>query len=524
MINERVGYTIMYYILCCGIVGCIVGYLAHGVFSRIRIGSAKKMAKSILDDARKNAENIEKEIVLQAKEEAYERQAEFDKEVRERRAEIKQREERIIAKDEVLEEKLEVSEKRESELAEQAKRLDVTTKSLIDKEKNWVALAEEYKKRLSNISGISVEKAKDKLFEQIRQESKHETILITRNIEAEARQMGEKRAREIMTYAMERCAADHVTEMAVTTIFLPSDNLKGRIIGREGRNIRAFEAATGVELIVDDTPEAIIISGFDPIRREVARLALERLIQDGRINTARIEQSVARARTTLEALIKEVGENAAMELNVHGLHSSEINLLGKLKYRSSFGQNCLQHSKEVAFLAGVMAAEIDEDEKMARRAGLIHDLGKAIDKEVEGNHIEISVELARKYNEHPKIIHAIETHHQQGEQQTALAAIVQTADRLSAARPGARLDTLESYVKRLGRLEKMADSFNGVEKSYALQAGREIRVIVEPNEIDDMEIYQLAKDIAKKVRNELEYPGQIQVTVIREKRAVEFAR
>lgn len=514
---------IMYYILC-GIVGCIVGCLAHGIFSRIRIGRAKKMAKSILDDARKNAENIKKEIAIQAREEAYKQQAEFDKEVRERRAEMKQREERIIAKEGGLEEKLDMVEKRESILAEETKKLETKTTSFIEKDKNLAALEEEYQKRLSDISGISVDEAKDRFFEQIRQEAEHEAILIARNIKNDAREQAEKKAREIMTYAMERCAADHVAETAVTTVFLPNDDLKGRIIGREGRNIRAFEAATGVELIVDDTPEAIIVSGFDPIRREVARLALERLIQDGRINTARIEESVARARTTLESLIRETGENAAMELNVHGLHPGEIKLLGKLKYRSSFGQNCLQHSKEVAFLAGVMAAEIGEDEKMTRRAGLIHDLGKAIDKEVEGNHIEISVELARKYNEHPQIIHAIATHHQQGEPQSALAAIVQTADRLSAARPGARLDTLESYVKRLGRLETIADSFNGVEKSHALQAGREIRVIVEPGEIDDVEIYRLAEGISEKIRNELEFPGQIQVTVVRETRAIKYAR
>jgi ribonuclease Y len=300
--------------------------------------------------------------------------------------------------------------------------------------------------------------------------------------------------------------------------------MKGRIIGREGRNIRAFEAATGVELIVDDTPETILISGFNPIRREVARLALESLIADGRINTAKIEQAVMKSRVNLEAIIKQEGEQAALELGVHGLHPNEIILLGKLKYRSSFGQNCLQHSKEVAFLSGIMAAEIGEDEKIARRAGLIHDIGKAIDNEVEGSHIEIGVNLARKYNEHPQVIHAIEAHHNLGEPKTSLAAIVQTADRLSSARPGVRQDSLESYVKRMEKLEKLADSFDGVEKSYALQAGREIRVIVKSDKIDDIGTYRLAKEIAKKAKNELQFPGQIQVTVVRETIAVEYAK
>jgi len=504
--------------------GITVGYLAHEIVSRICTGAAKKQAQAILDEAYENAENLKKEMIIQSKEEALQRQIELDKEVRERRAEINRFEQRIIAKEESLDAKLEAIDKRHEELIEQREKVERRTRFLKEKEEELAKVEEQRKQELANIAQISPEEAKNILFEQIRQEAEYEAAFIANEIETEAKEKAERKAREIITYAMERCSADHVAEIAVSTVSLPNDDMKGRIIGREGRNIRAFEAATGVELIVDDTPETIIISGFNPIRREIARLALESLIVDGRINTAKIEQSVMKARTDLSEIIKQEGEQASLELSVHGLHLNEIILLGKLKYRSSFGQNCLQHSKEVAFLSGIMAAEIDEDEKMARRAGLIHDIGKAIDNEVEGSHIEIGVNLARKYNERPEIIHAIEEHHTFGEPKTSLAAIVQTADRLSSARPGVRRDSLESYVRRLEKLENLADSFSCVEKSYALQAGREIRVIVKPDSIDDRGTYRLAKQIAQKAKDELQFPGQIQVTVVRETIAVEYAK
>ncbi|MFQ6041769.1 MAG: ribonuclease Y, partial [Candidatus Poribacteria bacterium] len=487
-----------------GILGLVVGYLAHKIVSRIYTGAAKKQVRAILDEAYENAESIKKEMIIQSKEEALQRQIELDKEVRERRAEINRLEQRIIAKEESLDAKFETIDKRHEELIEREKRFEKRVRSLKEKEEEIAKLEEQRKREFANIAQISIEEAKEMLFEQIRQEARYEAALISNEIEMEAKEVAERKAREIITYAMARYSADHVMETAVSVVSLPSDDMKGRIIGREGRNIRSFEAATGVELIVDDTPGAILISGFNPIRREVARLALESLIADGRINTAKIEQAVMKARANLEAIIKQEGEQAALELGVHRLHPNEIVLLGKLKYRSSFGQNCLQHSKEVAFLSGVMAAEIGEDEKMARRAGLIHDIGKAIDSEVEGSHIEIGVNLAQKYNEHPEVIHAIEAHHNLSEPKTSLAAIVQTADRLSSARPGVRQDSIESYVKRMEKLERLADSFEGVEKSYALQAGREVRVIVKPDKVDDVGTYRLAKEIAKKAKDELQ--------------------
>ncbi|HIE28164.1 TPA: ribonuclease Y [Candidatus Poribacteria bacterium] len=507
-----------------GFLGIVFGYLAHEIVSRIYTGAAKKQVQAILDEAYENAEIIKKEMIIQSKEETLQRQIELDQEVRERRAEINRLEQRIIAKEESLDSKLKALDKRHEGLIEREKKVEKRARSLKEKEAEIALLEEQRKKELSNIAQISIAEAKEMLFEQIRQEARYEATLIANEIEMEAKEVAERKAREIITYAMTRYSADHVMETAVSVVSLPSDNMKGRIIGRDGRNIRSFEAATGVELIVDDTPGAILISGFNPIRREVARLALESLIADGRINTAKIEQAVMKARANLEAIIKEEGEQAGLELGVYGLHPNEIVLLGKLKYRSSFGQNCLQHSKEVAFLSGIMAAEIGEDEKMARRAGLIHDIGKAIDSELEGSHIEIGVKLARKYNEHPEVIHAIETHHSLGEPKTSLAAIVQTADRLSSARPGVRQDSLESYVKRMEKLEELADSFDGVEKSYALQAGREVRVIVKPDRIDDVGTYRLAKEIAKKAKDELQFPGQIQVTVVRETIAVEYAK
>ncbi len=514
------------YLLYLAVAGlfALLGYLAHDVISRRRMGSARERANVVLDEAYDNAERIKKEFAVQAKEEALQRQAEFEREVRETRIEIQQREQRILAKEELLDSRTAALESRERECNKNLQRLEDKQQQLVEREEDLRRVEIQQQKRLVQISGLSVAEARRLLLDQVRQTTQHEASLLAREIEEEARRTSEHRAKEIICHAMERYAAEQVSEAAVTFVPLPSDDVKGRVIGREGRNIRAFEAATGIEVIVDDTPEAIILSGFDPIRREVARLALTRLIADGRIHAARIEEAVDKAKIDVERTIREEGEQAALELDVHGLHDEEIKLLGRLKYRSSYGQNCLQHSKEVAYLAGVMAAELGENQKRARRAGLIHDIGKAIDRDIEGSHAEISRDIALKHNEHSDIVHAIEAHHEAVPAQSILAVLIQVADRLSAARPGARRDSLESYIKRLRKLEALADSFDGVSKSYAIQAGREIRVMVEPDTVNDEGTFALARDIAGRAKEELEFPGQIQITVIRETRAVDYAR
>ena len=470
-----------------------------------------------MDEALQSAENIKREMILQAREEIYKRQIELENELKERREEIQRLRERLAAKERQLEE-------RERKLIEHARKLGEKSKWLREREKRVQRMEEEQRRLLSEISNLSPEEAKELLMERMVEEAKREAMETIRRIEEEARQTAERRAKEILCYAMERFAADHVAEAAITTVPLPNEELKGRIIGRQGRNIQAFEAATGVELIVDDTPDAIIISAFDPIRREVARIALEKLIADGRIHPSRIEQVVQRAKAEVENIIREEGERAAMEIGVHELHPELIRLLGRLKFRTSYGQNVLQHSKEVASLAGVIAAELGENERLARRAGLIHDIGKAVDREMEGTHAQISASLARRYGEPPEVVHAVEAHHDEIPPRTLLAVIIQIADKLSAARPGARRDSLEAYVRRLEKLERIAESFYGVEKCYAIQAGREIRVIVQEDKVSDEETWELARKIAQKIKSEIEFPGQIQVTVIRETRAVEFAR
>jgi len=498
--------------------------LIRGVIGKRSKTSAEVQAKEILERSQKEAENRKRELELHAKDELYKLREDFDKEAHERRAELQKFEKRLISKEENIDNKVEIIEKKEKDIADQEQNMKTVKEALDQREGQLSEMEGEQKRVLSKLSGLSPQQAKEMFLSRMRDEAKHEAALMIRKIEDQSRETADKRARDIISQAIQRCAADHVVESTVTVVPLPDDEMKGRIIGREGRNIRSLETATGIDLIIDDTPGAVILSGFDPVKREIARIALERLITDGRIHTARIEQVVDKAREEMADIIREAGEKAALDVDVHGLHPEEIRLLGTLNYRTSYGQNVLQHSKEVGLLAGMMAAELHENEKTARRIGLLHDIGKAVDHEVEGTHASIGAELARKYDESGKVIHAIEAHHGEVVPHTVLAVLIQAADALSAARPGARRETLESYVKRLKKLEEVADSFAGVDKAYAIQAGREIRVIVQHEEVDDIGAGQLAKDIARKLEEDLEYPGQIKVTAIRETRAVEYAK
>lgn len=505
-------------------IGIVAGYYVRVMIGNKRKTSAEMQAQEILRQSEKDAENRKKELELEAKDELYKLRAEFDKEAQQRRGELQQLERRLVTKEENIDNKIEVIEKKETDIANQKRKMDSRKNSLDQREGQLGQLEDEQKKVLSKLSGLSPQQAKETLLARMKDEAKYEAAVMIRRIEDQTRETADRRARDIISQSIQRCAADHVAESTVTVVPLPDDEMKGRIIGREGRNIRALETATGIDLIIDDTPGAVILSGFDPVKREIARIALERLITDGRIHAARIEQVTEKAREEMSEIIREAGEEAALDVDVHGLHPEEIRILGTLKYRTSYGQNVLLHSKEVAWLAGMMAAELHENEKTARRIGLLHDIGKAVDHEVEGTHAKIGSELARKYDESGKVIHAIEAHHGEVVPHTVLAVLIQAADALSAARPGARRETLESYVKRLEKLEEVADSFAGVDKAYAIQAGREIRVIVQHEEIDDVGASQLARDIARKLEDELEYPGQIKVTAIREMRAVEYAR
>jgi ribonuclease Y len=454
---------------------------------------------------------------LEAKEEIHRIRTENEKENRERRSEIQKLERRLLNKEESIDRKSESLEKKEELLAKRSKELD-------EKETRIDELYSEQVEELERLSGLTSDEAKELLLNDIRKEISHESALMIKEAENKSKEEAEKKAREIISCAIQKCAADHVTESTVTVVALPNDEMKGRIIGREGRNIRTLETLTGIDLIIDDTPEAVVLSGFDPIRREVARIALEKLIVDGRIHPARIEEMVEKAKKEVENTIREEGEQAAFETGIHGLHTELIKLLGRLKYRTSYGQNVLRHSVEVAHLAGVMAAELGADVKVAKRAGLLHDIGKAVDHEVEGPHVDIGVDLARKYRESKEVIHAIAAHHGDIEPQTVEAVLVQAADAISAARPGARRETLEAYIKRLEKLEEIANSFEGIEKSYAIQAGREIRIMVKPEDIKDDEIIHTAREIVKRIETELDYPGQIKVNVIRETRAIEYAK
>lgn len=482
-----------------------------------KIKNAEEEAKRILDEASKNAEAERKEKVILAKEEIQKERAELDKETKERRAENQRQEKRLVQKEETLDRKIETLEKKELQLAEKIKNVELQKEELDSFKDKQIA-------ELERIAGLSQEEAKKYLLNILQESLTHESAVMIKDSEAKAKDEANKKAKELITYAVQKCAADHTSETTVSVVPLPSDDMKGRIIGREGRNIKALETLTGIDLIIDDTPEAVILSGFDPIRREVARIALENLVTDGRIHPARIEETVEKAKEELENIIKDEGERASMETGVIGLHPDIIKLIGKLKYRTSYGQNVLNHSIEVSQLAGIMAEELGFDPKLAKRAGLLHDIGKSIDHEMEGTHVEIGVDILKKFKENDAVINAVQAHHGDVEPKTMEAVLIQAADAISASRPGARRETLESYIKRLEKLEEIADSFEGVEKSFAIQAGREVRIIVKPENVDDDKMVLMARDVAKRIEDEMDYPGQIKVNVVRETRAIEYAK
>jgi len=499
------------------LVGFAVGFICRKVIAESKIGGAEEKAREIIEEGKKAAETKKKEALLEAKDEIHKSRTEFEKEIKDRRSEMNRQERRVQQKEESLDKKADSLEKKDEQLNKKLKEVDVLKEETLKVKNAQLEI-------LERISGLSVEDAKSYLLKNIESEVRHEAALMIKDIEAQAKEDADKKARSIISAAIQKCAADHVAESTVSVVALPNDEMKGRIIGREGRNIRALETATGIDLIIDDTPEAVVLSGFDPVRREIARMALEKLIVDGRIHPARIEETVEKSRKEIEAIIKQEGEQATFDTGVHGLHPELIKLLGRMKYRTSYGQNVLKHSTEVANLAGIMAAELGVDIKTAKRAGLLHDIGKSVDHEIEGSHVDIGVDIAKKYNESPEVIHAIAAHHGDVEATTVIACIVQACDAISAARPGARRENLETYIKRLEKLEEIADSFNGVEKSFAIQAGREIRIMVKPEAVKDEETVLLARDIVKKIESELEYPGQIKVNVIRETRSVDYAK
>ncbi len=482
-----------------------------------KLGSAEEKAREIIDEALKTAETKKREALLEAKEESLRTKNELEKETKERRTELQRYEKRVLTKEETLDRKTEALEKKESKLAVKENELD-KLKSEVE------VLHEKQLQELEKISGLTSEQAKEYLLKTVEDEVKHETAKLVKELENRAKEEADKKAKDFVVTAIQKCAADHVAETTISVVQLPNDEMKGRIIGREGRNIRTLETLTGVDLIIDDTPEAVILSGFDPIRREVARIALEKLIVDGRIHPARIEEMVEKAQKEVEVMIREEGEAATLEVGVHGIHPELIKLLGRMKFRTSYGQNALKHSIEVAQLAGLLAGEVGVDVRLAKRAGLLHDIGKSVDHDMEGSHIQIGVDLCRKFKESSTVINAVESHHGDVEPETLIACLVQAADTISAARPGARRETLETYTNRLKQLEDITNSFKGVEKSFAIQAGREIRVMVVPDQINDADMVLLARDVSKQIEAELEYPGQIKVSVIRESRVVDYAK
>ncbi len=482
-----------------------------------KIGNAEARAREIIDDAVKTAEAKKKESLLEIKEESIKNKNELEKETKERRSELQRYEKRVLSKEEALDKKSEAIERREAGFT-------AKEEELRQREAKVEELSQQRVQELERISGLTSEQAKEYLLKTVEEDVKHDTAKMIKELEAQAKEEADKKAKEYVVTAIQRCAADHVAETTISVVQLPSDEMKGRIIGREGRNIRTLETLTGVELIIDDTPEAVVLSGFDPIRREVARIALEKLIVDGRIHPARIEEMVEKAQKEVDTMIREEGEAAALEVGVHGIHPELIKLLGRMKFRTSYGQNALKHSIEVAQLSGLLAGEIGLDVRLAKRAGLLHDIGKSIDHDVEGSHIQIGVDLCRKYKESPTVINAVEAHHGDVEPETLIACVVQAADTISAARPGARRETLETYTNRLKQLEDITNQFKGVDKSFAIQAGREIRVMAVPEQVSDADMVLLARDIAKQIEFELEYPGQIKVNVIRESRVTDYAK
>ena len=499
------------------LIGVVTGFFIRKGISEAKIGSAELEAKRIVEEGEKTAETLKKEALIEAKEKIIKEKNEFEKELRERRNEVTRLERRVAQREETLDKKVESYERKEEVL-----------RTKIKEQEDLMAKAEEIRQqqltKLEAIAGLSREEAKDELVRQIEDDAKHEAVMKIVEIESQLKEDADRKAREIISLAIQRCASDHVSEATVSVVALPNDDMKGRIIGREGRNIRTIETMTGVDLIIDATPEAITVSCFDPVRREIARLALEKLILDGRIHPTRIEETVEKARKEVENIIKQAGERATFDTGVHGLNNELVKLLGRLRYRTSYGQNVLDHSIEVAHIAGIIADELGVDSTLAKRAGLLHDIGKSMTQEVEGSHVQIGVDIARKYKENRDVIHAIEAHHNDVEPQTIVAMIVQAADAISAARPGARREDLENYLKRLQKLEEIANSFPGVEKSFAIQAGREIRVMVKPEEVNDDQMILTAREIVKKIEGSLEYPGQIKIQLIRESRAIEYAK
>ena len=503
--------------LVCAVVFFFVGVLYRKKVAEKEIGSAEEESKRIINEAIKAAESKNRELLLEAKEEIHKSRTEYEKEVKERRTDLQKQERRLQQKEETLDKKLDAHEKREEELNRKLQNVASTQEEVAQLKRSELEV-------LEKISGLTQEDAKDYLLKNIESEVRHETAMKIKEVESQLKDEADQRAREIIATAIQRCAADHAAEATVSVVPLPNDEMKGRIIGREGRNIRTLETITGVDLIIDDTPEAITVSSFDPIRREVARLALEKLIVDGRIHPTRIEDMVEKARREVEHTIKQEGERATYETGIHNLHPELIKMLGRQKYRTSYGQNVLNHSIEVAHIAGLMASELGVDVTLSKRAGLLHDLGKSVDHEMEGSHVQLGVELARKYKENPIVINAIEAHHGDVEPQTIIACLVQAADAISAARPGARRENVENYIRRLEKLEELTGSYPGVEKAYAIQAGREVRIMVKPEEVSEDNMILLARDLAKKIESELEYPGQIKVNVIRETKAVDYAK
>lgn len=499
------------------VIGLLAGYIFRKNLAEKTIGSAEQKAKNLLLDAENRCETIKKEITIEAKEEAHRLRSETEAEIRERRAEIQKAERRLIQKEETIDRKIEGLERKEESIA-------AKEQTIIEKQNDIEDIVRKQTEELERISGYTREEAKALLLSNVEKEVRVEASLLIKDIESKAREEGDKKAKEIITGAIQRCASDHVAESTVSVVPLPNDEMKGRIIGREGRNIRAIETMTGVDLIIDDTPEAVILSGFDPVRREIARLSLEKLIVDGRIHPTRIEEMVEKAKVEVAQIIKEAGEAATFEVGIHNFHPELIKLLGRLKYRTSYGQNVLKHSVEVAHLAGLMAGELGLDVKLAKRAGLLHDIGKALDHEMEGTHVDIGIDVLRKYKESETVINGMAAHHGDYEPKSMEAVLIAAADALSAARPGARRETLETYIKRLQKLEEIATTTPGVEKAFAIQAGREIRIMAKPEEMSDDGIVFLAREISKKIESELEYPGQIKVNVLRETRAVEYAK